>query len=398
MEWSSMSLQLISHSPDLQKLRDEGFDVEVRYGYLLVKDVPYVNSQKQVCRGILVSEMTTAGHVAQPPKDHVVDFSGELPCDALGAPLQKILHSSSERPLGSTLVVHHKFSSKPVGSGKYGDYYEKMTAYTAILSSHAQLIDPTVTAMTRPVVTATAEESVFEYLDSASSRAQISHVSAKLALERVAIIGLGGTGSYILDQVAKTPVKEIHLFDKDIFLTHNAFRAPGAAPIGQLTAKIPKVEYYRAMYQQMHRGIKAHPYHIDSANLSELDGMRFVFLCIDAGNVKRDIVTRLETLGIPFIDVGLGVEMVDDSLRAVVRVTTSTSSKRDHFWNRVSAADTGVDDEYAQAIQVADLNALNAVLAVIKWKKLFGFYLDFGMEHNSTFSLDTNALVNDDAA
>jgi hypothetical protein len=31
-----------------------------------------------------------------------------------------------------------------------------------------------------------------------------------------------------LDFVAKTPVEEIHLFDSDVFLQHNAFRAPGA--------------------------------------------------------------------------------------------------------------------------------------------------------------------------
>ena len=34
------------------------------------------------------------------------------------------------------------------------------------------------------------------------------------------------------------------------------------------------------------------------------------------------------------------------------------------------------DDEYATNIQIADLNALNALMAVIKWKKLSGFYQD----------------------
>jgi hypothetical protein len=37
--------------------------------------------------------------------------------------------------------------------------------------------------------------------------------------------GLGGTGSYILDLVSKTPVNEILLFDSDDFLQHNAFRS-----------------------------------------------------------------------------------------------------------------------------------------------------------------------------
>ena len=35
-----MSQLLISRSPDLARLREEGYDIEIRSGYLLVKDVP----------------------------------------------------------------------------------------------------------------------------------------------------------------------------------------------------------------------------------------------------------------------------------------------------------------------------------------------------------------------
>ncbi|MGB7493085.1 MAG: hypothetical protein WBW05_01660, partial [Candidatus Acidiferrum sp.] len=54
------------------------------------------------------------------------------------------------------------------------------------------------------------------------------------------------------------------------------------------------------------------------------------------------------------------------------------------------------DDDYNRNIQIADLNALNAALAVIKWKKLFGFYRDLKFEHHSQFSIDTNLLLNED--
>jgi hypothetical protein len=39
---------------------------------------------------------------------------------------------------------------------------------------------------------------------------------------------------------------------------------------------------------------------------------------------------------------------------------------------QLAAFDGDDDDEYNN-IQVADLNALNAIHVVIKWKKLFGF-------------------------
>lgn len=393
-----MSQRLISLSPDLKRLQDESFHIEIRAGYLLVKDVPYVNGNREVKRGVLVAALTMAGEKADAPDDHTVEFSGEYPCDATGMRLTKIEAGSSERRIFDDLTIHHRFSSKPVGTGKYPDFYEKMTAYVAILESPAHVIDPNVTARTHPVITTREDESVFKYMDTATSRAKIDMANQKLALAKIAIIGVGGTGSYVLDLVAKTPVKEIHLFDGDDFLTHNAFRAPSAASIDTLNAKPKKVAHLTALYSEMRRGIVPHAYHVDASNVAELKDMDYVFVCIDAGEAKQAIVEKLEEFGTTFIDVGMGIELVDDSLRGSLRVTTSTPARRDHFRTRVSLADTGIGEEYDSNIQVADLNALNAALAVVKWKKLCGFYLDFEKEHNSTYAIDSNALISDDQA
>jgi hypothetical protein len=40
--------------------------------------------------------------------------------------------------------------------------------------------------------------------------------------------------------------------------------------------------------------------------------------------------------------------------------------------------------------------ALNAALAVVKWKKLFGFYADNEGEHFSTYTVDGNLLTSDE--
>ena len=55
-----MSQQLINRSPDLSRLRDDGFHIEIRGSHLLVKDVPYLNAQRQVKYGVLVSDLTLA--------------------------------------------------------------------------------------------------------------------------------------------------------------------------------------------------------------------------------------------------------------------------------------------------------------------------------------------------
>lgn len=393
-----MSKQLIDLNPDLKRLRDEGYDVEVRSNYLLIKQVPYVNSRKEIKFGIIVSELSVAGDLTTTIKDHTVYFAGEHPCDKNGAALTKIINKSEQKTLDHELIVHHYFSCKPAGAGCYKDHYDKMTTYVTIISSPAHLINASVTAKTFPVIESKEGETVFKYIDTASSRAEINIVTRKLELGMVGIVGLGGTGSYVLDLVAKTPVKKICLFDRDKFSQHNAFRSPGAPSIEELKKEPQKVTYFKEKYSNMHRNIVANDCYIDISNVDQLQGMDFVFLCLDRGEEKKLIVEKLEKFNIPFVDVGMGVQLIDDALQGILRVTTSTGAKREHVKNkkRIPFSNGDGDDEYSRNIQIADLNALNAALAVIKWKKLFGFYTDLENEHFSAYTIDGNALINED--
>jgi hypothetical protein len=56
------------------------------------------------------------------------------------------------------------------------------------------------------------------------------------------------------------------------------------------------------------------------------------------------------------------------------------------------------DDELYRNIQVADLNMLSAALAVVKWKKLRGFYTDQVREHHSLYTTALHSLTKDDRA
>lgn len=389
-----MSHRLINRSPDLKRLRDEGYDIEVRSNYLLVKHVPYVNANREIKFGVLVSNLALAGDVTTTPDTHVAYFAGEYPCNKDGAELGKIRHESIRRSLDHDVVVDHSFSSKPEGG--YADYYHKMTTYTNIIFSHAFSLDSNVTPRTFPVFETEEEESVFQYVDTASSRAEINVVTRKLELGRIGIVGLGGTGSYILDLVAKTPVKEIHLFDGDKYSQHNAFRSPGAPSADELRAEPQKVDYFQVLYSKMHRHIIAHNGYINISNVDQLRGMDFVFLSLDKGEAKRLIVEKLEEFGMPFIDVGMGVQLVDESLLGILTVTISTVENREQAKKRISFSEGDGNNEYDRNIQIADLNSLNAAFAVIKWKKLFGFYHDLENEHYSTYTIDGNKLVNED--
>lgn len=391
-----MSRQLISRSPDLKRLQDDGYEVEIRSNYLLVSHVPYVDADRKVRFGVLVSELTLAGEVTAKPSSHVMLFAGATPCDSNGSALTRIINGSGRQDLGDGVVIDHTFSSKPVGSGAYEDYYEKVTAYAAMLAGPAQSIDPSATARTFLVMEEHDDDSPFRYADTATARAGISVVSQKLELERVAIVGLGGTGSYILDLIAKTPIREIHLFDGDRFLQHNAFRSPGAPSVDELVGAPNKVAYFAGVYSKMRRDIVPHATYVDESNVHELAGMNFVFLALDKGEPKQLLVAKLEEFAIPFIDVGMGVSEVDGALGGILRVTSSTLDHPAHGRGRIPFSDGGANNEYSQNIQIADLNALNAAFAVIKWKKLRGFYRDLEYEHFSTYTIDGNHLINED--
>jgi len=356
-----------------------------------------VSANRAVNRGILVSELTLAGDVTSTPNTHVAMFAGEYPCYPDGSRILQIENQSARRELAPNLVIDHTFSSKPM-SGSYKDYHEKMTTYVAIISSQAEAIAD-VTAKTFPVlVPEVGEDSMFRYVDTASSRAGIAAVSKKLELGKIGIVGVGGTGSYVLDLVAKTPVREIHLFDGDKFSQHNAFRSPGAPSLEVLEQHPGKVAFFKELYSRMHRGIIAHEHIVDASNVDELGVLDFVFLCLDRGESKKLIVEKLEALGIPFIDVGMGVQEVDGSLLGLLRTTTSTVKLRDHIRNksRIPFSNSDENNEYSTNIQIADLNCLNAALAVVKWKKLFGFYVDLENEHHSTYATSGNFLTNED--
>jgi len=390
-----MLQQLINHSPDLRQLRDDGYEMELRSGFLLVHHIPYISPRRTVEWGVLVSELTLANNLTTArPGTHVIYFIGEFPHYKDGTPITAIQHVSANQVLAGDLLANHSFSSKPQTG--YPDYYAKISQYAAIISDPAKSMDPTVSEKTFPVIPDSENAGVFQYIDTNSSRARVNQINEKLKNQKVAIVGLGGTGAYILDLVSKSPVHEIHLFDGDDFLQHNAFRSPGAASMDQLGQRQKKVAYYSQVYSKMHKGIVPHGYFLNCENCAELASMSFVFIAVDLNSVRQTLIRELLSRNIPFIDVGLGVLTVDDSLIGTLRCTVGTMDKCDHLPGRIGSVDSEQKDAYSTNIQIADLNALNAAFAVIKWKKIFGFYQDLEKEHHSTFFINVGQLINED--
>lgn len=387
-----MSRQLTVLNQDIQQLVEEGFEASIYRQHLLVESVPYVTPAGELAYGTLVCDYSDESR----PRDHTVWFKGETPCSSQGHPLSQVINNSNTQILFDRYEINHYFSNKPTNVPDFpSNYYVKMKHYIDLLCAQAKVIGPDADARTGRVIESRDDDSVFKYGDTASARAGIVAISQKLKLSRVAIIGLGGTGSYILDQVAKTAVKEIHLFDGDDFKRHNAFRAPGAASLEKLQQSPKKVDYFFSLYSAMRTGVVCHPYHLDESNLQELVDFDFVFVSVDDGISRGLICNHLRNKDIPFIDVGMGLKK-DNGMMVIsgqCRATLCSPAKNDHMNTYVDTHDNREDALYASNIQVADMNALNAMLAVMLWKQYFGFYADTEKSHNLSFAIGFQSLV-----
>jgi hypothetical protein len=102
-----MSHRLIARSNDLLALRDAGLHLEIRNGYLLIKDIPYVTASRDVREnGVLVSKLETeivGGHErTKKPTDHVAYWIGEHPCHANGERIRSFENPSSPQDFGNS--------------------------------------------------------------------------------------------------------------------------------------------------------------------------------------------------------------------------------------------------------------------------------------------------------
>jgi molybdopterin/thiamine biosynthesis adenylyltransferase len=391
-----MRHQLINLSPDLKRLRDEGYAIEICGGYVCIHHIPYVNSEKQVkYDGKLITDLTLiTPELPGNPQHHTVYFVGDLPCHGTGEAMTEIINSSPHTPLTDKITGDHYLSSKPKG-GNYANYYDKFLRYITLITVAARSLDPDATARTYIPMDDDDEDGVFEYYDTNSSRANILQLNARFKNQKVGIIGLGGTGSYLLDFLAKMCLAEIHLFDGDDFKVHNAFRTPGAASKDGLLAMMKKVDYFAGIYSKMHKGIKPHSVYITEETKHLLAGLSFVFICVDKNSVRHAIMKILLAMNIPFIDVGMGVRVIGNKLTGMTRTTVGTPGKHDHVENRIPTEDTD-DNDYTTNVQIAELNAYNAVSAIIKWKKMAGFYQDLREEYHSTYSINVGEIINED--
>jgi len=366
-------IELASHNEDIQRLLDKGYALRVDGANLVVRDIPYLDEQLALQTGAFVAKLQPIDKVRVRQDDHQVYFAGAVPYGLDGKPIPNLAGGPCTLPLEKQdVVVQRSMSNKPPNG--FPNFYDKIEHYVGLICGPA-IEKFKATPLTFRIDKEVIGNSIFKFMDSLSGRAEINDLNARFKDDVVAIIGLGGTGAYLLDFFVKTPVKEIRGFDGDDYHVHTAFRSPGRLNEDELGKG--KAEVYQQRYENFRHGLTLHNKYIDSNSAPDLDGVTFAFVCVDKGSARKQIFDLLIGMGIPFIDVGMGLNRKEGPLAGTLRVTSY--SKEDAAKVRdMNLAEMGDDpnDEYRRHVQISELNALNACLAIIRYKQIRGFYVD----------------------
>lgn len=365
--------ELASRNDFIKDYEETGYLIDFIGGYLVFFGLPYLDQDGKLQHGDWVSPVDLNGEVIDPPSNHQAWWRGSRPHDQQGRQLG--LGGGADRvTVSDDLVTDFSFSYKLLDENGamrgYRSFDEKVQTYLDTITAPALAAYPRATPLRAIAVKAAAQGSPLRYPDTMSSRYHINDLAALLRGKRVAIIGLGGTGSYILDFLARTHLAQITLFDDDKVHVHTIFRFPGFIPnaIGRL-----KVEVLSQHYDQWHGGIEGVAERISAENVARLKDFDFVFVSVDDGPARMLIVDWLSASAVPYVDCGMGLNRSAVGLSGFVRVTGSDRKAFDENVGTVRLpVENAKEDEYRKQAQITELNALNATMAVIRFKQHFG--------------------------
>ncbi len=128
---------------------------------------------------------------------------------------------------------------------------------------------------------------------------------------RVGVLGLGGGGSHIVQQLAHIGLKQFVIFDPDVVKDVNLNRLVGTTEF-DARWQVPKV----AVAERVVKGIRSdaeiegHQTRWQDSHLS-LRGCDLVFGCVDGFAERREAEICCRRFLIPFIDIGLDVHAAE---------------------------------------------------------------------------------------
>ena len=391
-----MFQKLVSLNDDLKMLVDKGYAVFVdSTNHLVIRDIPYLNEKGELKIGAIVAKLNFVDKHRFVQNDHQIYFSGGVPFGLDGQPVRNLgggNHTIDLSPACSDVNVVRSLAKKLKSTQRYTDHFDKIETYVGFICG------PAISRFdASPYTYATYDDcpnnSIFKFRDTLTSRSDINDLSENLNKDIIAIIGLGGTGSYVLDFMVKTPVGQLRGYDYDTYHVHNSFRSAGRLLEDELGKS--KAEVFRARYENFRHELLIKKQCVDETCQAEFSDVTFAFVCVDRGDARCEIFNLLIGLNIPFIDVGMGLHRAKDrSLKGMIRTNYFSSERAQEVRSKRWASEAeDPDNIYKSNIQISELNAFNACLAVMQFKQIRGFYCSEDAVFHTLFNTQSTTLV-----
>ena len=359
-----------------QEARRRGWAIGVHQGRISVSDVPYRKKDG------------TAGscQVAVETQDDVLtmkapEHGGASHAAWLIGVSEGCAYQANGKPVGNVLWTdgaNECVISIKRDEGEYENAWHALFVYTVRVAGE-------VGREEREQI-----ERVFEFEIAGEDSRDMSAWRDRARGQRVGIVGLGGVGLWILDLMSKTDVREILIWDGDEIEGRNLVRAPGWAGEDAIGKK--KAQFFGEHYQRMRKGITIYPeyWHPDEPD-DALAGLDFVFVAVDKTETRTALCEKLEQTGVPFIDVGMGIELRQGRVGGSCQVFFSGEDPGRWRIGIPTAEGEGEDEYYA--LQLADLGALNAALAVGIWRRHIGQYEGGAKDWLIRYWIENNDLL-----
>ena len=360
-----------------QEAERRGWTIEVHQNRISVGEVPYRKKDGEAGRCQVSVETEDDGLSMKAPDNgrgaiHAARLSGvEKGCayQATGEPVGNVLWSDNAREC----VISIKRDD-----GEYVDGWHALAVYTVRVAGEVGVEE-------REHI-----ERIFKFPIAGGDARDIQLWRDRARGQQIGIVGLGGVGLWILDLMSKTDVREIKIWDGDEIEGRNLVRAPGWASQDAIGKN--KADYFGEQYGRIRTGISIRGQYWHSDNPEDtFDGLDFVFVAVDKTETRTALCERLEENEIAFIDVGMGIELREERVRGSCQIFFS--GEEPGRWRIGIPTAEGAGEQDYHALQLADLGALNAALAVGIWRRHIGQYEEEEKDWLVRYRIENNDLL-----
>ena len=359
-----------------QEARRRGWTIGVDHDRISVSEVPYRRKDGEAGRCQIAVETQDDGLTMKAPEHGGASHAARLIGVSEGCAYQ-----ANGEPVGNVLWTdgtNECVISIKRDDGEYENVWHALFVYTVRVAGE-------VGREEREQV-----ERVFEFEIAGEDSRDMRAWRDRARGQRIGIVGLGGVGLWILDLMSKTDVSEIMIWDGDEIEGRNLLRAPGWA--GQDAIGKNKARFFGEHYQRMRKGITIYPEYWQPDEPADVLGdLDFVFVAVDKAETRTALCEKLEQTGVPFIDVGMGIELRQGRVGGSCQVFFSGEDPG--RWRiGIPTAEGEGEDEYYE-LQLADLGALNAALAVGTWRRHIGQYEGEAKDWLIRYWIENNDLL-----